>query len=261
MESNFLHIIKELTRSRLDREGESVPLDGFTGVPREVLSRFKGHGTHVIAEIKRASPSGGDIAPDMQMDPVRVADGYIASGAAMLSVLTEPSFFKGDIRFLKNIRNRFPGDETALLMKDFIIDERQLISARSCGADAVLLIVAMLDKKAFSRLYTFARSLDLTPLVEVHDEYELDVAQEMNCSMIGVNNRNLKTFEIDVATSETLIRRKMPGSIWISESGIKSPQDISRLKEMGFDGFLIGTSLMKEANPGIALKHLLEEAE
>jgi indole-3-glycerol phosphate synthase len=259
--NSFLARVEKTTRERIDQNsGEhfsgSAP---YAFEPREVLSRFLDAGPHVIAEIKRASPSEGDIARDA--DPVAVAHDYVNHGATMISVLTEPVFFKGDINFLPRLRQHFP--ETRLLMKDFIVDERQLIQGAAYGADAALLIVALLGATRLDQLYRRAIRLGLTPLVEVHDEAELKIALDVEASFIGVNNRNLETLAVSLDVSQRLMaaRKKWGGKfgVWVSESGITSGTDLKKLRNLGFQGFLIGTPFMKSKNPGELLARFIRE--
>ncbi|MGV3526016.1 MAG: indole-3-glycerol phosphate synthase TrpC [Candidatus Sericytochromatia bacterium] len=210
----------------------------------------------VIAEVKLASPSQGAIAP--QEDPVAVATAYLQHGATALSVLTEPAYFHGDLAYLAAIREAHP--DAPLLMKDFILDPYQLLQGRLAGADACLLIVAMLDDASLQALYAYARSLDLTPLVEVHTASELERALALGATLIGVNNRNLQTLEIDLDTSRQLAAQVPAGVTLICESGLRSGADLARARSWGYQGFLVGTHLMASGQPGPALSQLLEEA-
>jgi indole-3-glycerol phosphate synthase len=209
----------------------------------------------VIAEVKLASPSQGPIAP--QLDPVRVADDYLQNGATALSVLTEPEFFQGDVRYLTEIRASHPS--AALLMKDFFLDEYQLYQALAAGADAVLVIVAMLGEEHSARLIKKARELGLTPLVEVHNREELAIALRLGADLIGINSRNLKTMAISLETILELLSVIPAGHTVIGESGIRTTHDLDRLKAAGCHGFLVGTHLMATGQPGQALATLLGE--
>ena len=200
-----------------------------------------------------ASPSKGLIAPDL--NPLDVAGQYLQNGAQALSVLTEPEFFKGDLAYLTQIRQAYP--QARLLMKDFILDPYQLYQGRLAGADACLLIVAMLEKDDLLALYQQAIELDLTPLVEVHNAEELQIALEIGADLIGVNNRNLKTLAIDLQTSKELARAIPDGVTLICESGLSMAQDLNAAKAWGYHGFLIGTHLMATGHPGLALDQLL----
>ncbi|NJN42497.1 MAG: indole-3-glycerol phosphate synthase TrpC [Flammeovirgaceae bacterium] len=208
----------------------------------------------VIAEIKRKSPSRGDINPNVSVE--RTSIGYMQAGASALSILTDSAFFGGSSEDLITARkfNFCP-----ILRKDFIIDEYQLIEAKSIGADAVLLIAAILEPKKLKVLASVARSLQLEVLLEVHDEQELNSNMDSMPDVIGINNRNLKTFEVDTEVSRKLVKKIPDGIIRISESGIDSPETASELRVLGFDGFLIGESFMKASRPEYAALEFIKE--
>lgn len=231
-------------------------LDARKRTPHEFVKAFRTGGPHVIAEIKRKSPSAGALALDA--DPVKVAGEYLANGATAISVLTEPDYFHGSLEFLSQIRRAYP--QALLLMKDFIIDEYQLMEGRLAGADAALLILSLLDEEEFPRLLAFARSVGLSVLVEVHDEAELDRALKAGADLIGVNNRNLRTMEVSLDVSRALAKRFQRNAVFICESGIKSGAEVRDLHKLGFAGFLVGSSLMSGGKPGEALKQLKAEA-
>jgi indole-3-glycerol phosphate synthase len=207
---------------------------------------------NVIAECKRRSPSKGVIRADYH--PTTIATAYEAAGAAAISVLTEPTFFDGSLEHLRAVRAavRIP-----LLRKDFIVSEYQLFEARANGADAILLIVSALTPAELASLRTRAADLGLDALVEIHDASELAVAVDAGAEIIGVNNRNLRTLTVDVHASESLIGSMPPGVVAVSESGLKSPQDLIRLSQLGYRTFLIGERFMAAADPGEALRALL----
>lgn len=206
----------------------------------------------VIAEMKKASPSAGLIQPDF--DPATIARRYEDAGAACLSVLTDVQFFQGSLDDLVTARSsvRLP-----VLRKDFTLDEYHLLEASTHGADCVLLIVAALTDDELRELYDAAKAMGLDALVEVHDEEELDRAIALGADMIGVNNRNLKTLEVSLETSLGLAKRIPPSALAISESGIRTADDIRKLSDVGYGAFLIGESLMKQSDPGSALGKLL----
>jgi indole-3-glycerol phosphate synthase len=218
----------------------------------------------LIAEVKKASPSAGVICPDF--DPVRIAREYEAAGASCLSVLTDQKFFQGSLGYLKQIRGavRLP-----LLRKDFIIDERQILEAIEWGADAVLLIVAILSDAQLKQFHTLATGAGLAALVEVHDEGELDRALLAEAELVGVNNRNLKTFKVDLATTERLAARLCSSPrntqhgtggtplLLVAESGIHTRADVERLANCGAQAILVGESLMKHADIGAKVHELL----
>ena len=225
----------------------------------------------LIAEVKKASPSKGVICPDF--DPVRIAKAYEAAGASCLSVLTDEKFFQGSLDYLRAIRQAV---KLPLLRKDFIIDERQILEAIEWGADAILLIVAILDDARLKRFYDLATEAGLTVLVEVHDEEELDRALAVGAALIGVNNRNLKDFKVDLAVTERLAgrlvaaevtRRTAPvgttppphvgGYLLVAESGIFSRADVERLKAAGSRAILVGESLMRSGDIVAAVRQLV----
>jgi indole-3-glycerol phosphate synthase len=211
-----------------------------------------GPGPRVIAELKRRSPSRGELRPDF--DPVAIAKAYEAGGAAALSVLTDERFFGGSLAILESVRGatRLP-----LLRKDFVVDAYQIDEARVAGADAVLLIVAALAPAELAKLREHAVGLGLDVLVEVHDEAELDVAKGAGADLIGINNRDLKTFHTDLAVTERLAKRVPEGALVVTESGIFGREDVARLQRAGAAAFLVGESLMREPDPGLALRRLL----
>lgn len=210
---------------------------------------------NVIAECKRRSPSKGVLRADY--DPVSIARGYVDAGAAAISVLTEPAFFDGALEHLQAVRQAVP-DDIPLLRKDFIVSEYQLLEAKAAGADAVLLIVAALRPVEVKVLHDHAVRLGLDVLVEVHDRRELAVAIDSGARIIGVNNRNLRTLEVDVHASEELIAHIPADVIAVSESGLKSSEDLARLRKLGYRAFLVGERFMTADNPGAALRGLLE---
>ena len=210
---------------------------------------------NVIAECKRRSPSKGVLAA--QYDPVAIARHYEEGGAAAISVLTEPTFFDGSLEHLRSVRSavRLP-----LLRKDFIIDEYQLFEARAAGADAILLIVAALDQGALVSLQTKAFELGLAALVEVHDELELKRAIDAGARIIGVNNRNLRTLSVDVEASYRLARQLPRDVIGVSESGLKSREEVEKLTAAGYSAFLVGERFMTDPDPAGALRQLMGAA-
>lgn len=207
---------------------------------------------NVIAECKRRSPSRGVLCPDY--DPASIASEYEAAGAAAISVLTEPAFFDGTLAHLAAVRDRV---RVPVLRKDFIVDEYQLLEARAAGADAVLLIVAALDAAALRRLASRAETLGLATLVEVHEARELGVALDAGARVIGVNNRSLRTLAVDPGTSLAVAAAIPDDLIAVSESGLKSHEDLRRLRDAGYDAFLVGERLMAAGRPGEALGVLL----
>jgi indole-3-glycerol phosphate synthase len=210
---------------------------------------------NVIAECKRRSPSKGVLRE--HYDPVAIATGYANSGAAAISVLTEPTFFDGALEHLSAVRAAV---EIPVLRKDFIVSEYQLLEARATGADAVLLIVAALRPAELKVLHDHATRHGLDALVEVHDARELAIAVDVGARIIGVNNRNLRTLEVDVHASEELIAQTPADVVAVSESGLKTGEDLIRLKALGYRAFLIGERFMTAADPGAQLQALLAAA-
>lgn len=225
-------------RSALDRRG---PRRDFA----LALRQPRRGGMGLIAEVKQASPSAGVICPDF--DPVRIARAYEAAGATCLSVLTDEKFFQGSLEYLKAIRAAV---NLPLLRKDFIIDTRQILEAVEWGADAILLIAAILTDEQLSEFHALATGAGLSALVEVHDERELDRALAVGATLIGVNNRDLKTFQVDLATTERLaikLRQAPEGieKLLVAESGIQSRADVERLQRASAQAILVGESLMR----------------
>jgi indole-3-glycerol phosphate synthase len=223
---------------------------------RRALANKSKTGPAIIAELKKASPSRGLIRADF--DPESLAGDLEAAGAAALSVLTDEEFFQGS---LENLRRASSRTKLPCLQKDFIVDEFQLLQARASSADAILLIVAVLSQAELIALATKASALKLGVLCEAHEEDELRRAIDAGCTLIGVNNRDLKTFKVDVNTSLRLAEMIPDDVISVAESGIDSGADIARLRGAGYHAFLIGESLMKSESPREALKLLLADAE
>jgi indole-3-glycerol phosphate synthase len=209
---------------------------------------------NVIAECKRRSPSRGVLR--VAYDPVAIATGYAAAGGAALSVLTEPMFFDGSLDHLVRVRKAV---DLPLLRKDFIVEPYQLLEAAAAGADAVLLIVAALTDPELAALTRQADALGMATLVEVHTGEELDRALAAGATIVGVNNRNLRTLAVDVGLSERLASRIPPSVIAVSESGLRSAADLAGLSALGYRAFLMGERFMTTPDPGVALAALLAE--
>jgi indole-3-glycerol phosphate synthase len=256
---------KRLEMARLDRREITASLlrQAWSSRPgnRDFTAALKTapRGVALIAEVKKASPSAGVIRPDF--DPVRIAREYEFAGASCLSVLTDEKFFQGSLDYLRAIRRavRLP-----LLRKDFIIDPRQILEAIENGADAILLIVAILDDSRLRNFHALAREAGLSVLVEVHDEAELNRALAVGPELIGVNNRDLKTFKVDLGTTERLAARLssyvLSGStppLLVAESGIHTRADIERLKNCGAGAILVGESLMRQGDVASKVRELI----
>lgn len=235
--------MKELMR-RI--EGMKHPLD-FTGA-------FRRAGVNVIAELKRASPSEGMIREAFH--PVELAKELEAAGAAALSVLCEPHRFLGDESYLSNVRESVA---LPLLYKDFMTTPYQIAAARAAGADAVLLIAAVLDSDKLKNLLAFAHELGMKALVETHDEGEIARAVDVGAEIVGVNCRNLRNFNCDTSLLETLVAKVPRQCLRIAESGMHTAEAIRRAKAAGADGFLVGTALMRATRPGDKLKELCKQ--
>jgi len=238
--------LPELKARLADRE------DQPRGFARALHDAADSGWTAVIAEVKKGSPSKGVIRPDF--DPLEIAATYQAHGATCLSVLTDERFFLGHLRYLDLIREQVG---LPLLRKDFLFDPYQVYEAAAAGADAILLIAAMLELSQLRDLAAQARELHLDVLLEVHDERELEMALETDCGLIGINNRSLHTFVVDLANTERLAPQVPAERFIVAESGINCRADVERLQEAGARAFLVGESLMREADIGAKLRELL----
>jgi indole-3-glycerol phosphate synthase len=236
-------------RTLIDRLAQANPTISFA----EALSS---DGLAVIAEMKKASPSAGVIRDNF--DPVQIAKSYVKAGANAISVLTDEEYFQGSLQFIEQIRPFVP---IPILRKDFIVDPYQLLEARTFGADAVLLIVAALDQTRLQSLLNKTYELGLEALVEVHSVEEMKIAVNAGAKIIGINNRNLETFTIDLATTEQLAPFAPPGTVLVGESGLHTKNDIQRMIQAGVDAVLVGTHFMKHPDPGIALQQFMLTAK
>lgn len=236
-------------KAAIERRGDSRDFLGALTSPR--VGRVG-----VIAEVKKASPSAGVIRADF--DPVDIAKRYEAAGASCISVLTDESYFQGSLAYLRAIREAVG---VPLLRKDFMIDDRQILEAIEYGADAILLIVAILDDARLKRFHDLATEAGLAALVEVHDEAELDRAMGIGATLIGVNNRNLKNFSVDLATTERLAarlwaERDRESTLLVGESGIQARSDVERLASAGARAVLVGEALMRHEDQSGQLREL-----
>ncbi len=250
---------QRVSQARRDADTAALERAAATHAPRGFAKRMRQvsqNGIAVIAELKKASPSKGLIRADFQ--PVELARDLERAGAAALSVLTEEQFFQGSLEYL---REASAATSLPCLRKDFMVDEFQMVEARANRADAILLIVAALSQKELVALAKCARSYQLDVLCEAHDEQELARALDAGCELIGVNSRDLRTFEVSLATAFRLAEKIPDECLAVAESGIHSGGDLAHLRSAGYDAFLIGDSLMKEERPGKALTKLLQEAE
>ena len=254
----ILATIAEHVRGVVERRRHAMPLPELRDRPlfgaptRGFAQALKAPGRHVIAEIKKASPSKGLIRADF--DPVAIARDYVEHGASAVSVLTEEHFFQGKLEFLELVHHAVG---LPLLRKDFMLDPYQIVEAKSYGADAVLFIAAMIEPSLLRDLRAQAMELKMDSLVEVHTEGELAVALDAGAQVVGINNRDLTTFEVSLATTERLAPL-VPGNLpAVCESGIDSIEQIRRVENLGIRVFLIGESLMRAPAPGRKLAELL----
>ncbi|MBI3040825.1 MAG: indole-3-glycerol phosphate synthase TrpC [Chloroflexi bacterium] len=223
--------------------------------PLDFASALRGDRIQLIAEIKKASPSKGIIRADF--NPVAIARTYAGNGASAISVLTESRHFQGSLNYLKDIREALGDKQLPLLRKDFLFEPYQIYEARAYGADSLLLIVAMLPAAKLAELLELSHQLKMSCLVEVHNEAELEIALTSRARIIGINNRDLNTFNVDITTTERL-RPLIPADrIVVSESGIKRRHDMVKLRQWRVDAVLIGESLMAAANIAAKMKELL----
>jgi indole-3-glycerol phosphate synthase len=239
-------------RQALERAAAAHTPRGF----RNQLRRVAQDGIAIIAELKKASPSKGLIRADFR--PPELAREFEQAGAAALSVLTDEQFFQGSLDYLREASS---SSSLPCLRKDFIVDEFQIVEARANRADAILLIVAALNQKELVWLAGIARSHSLDVLCEAHDEQELQRALDAGCDLIGINRRNLRTFEVNLETAFRLVEKMPATCVRVAESGIQTGADLARLRSAGYEAFLIGESLMKEERPGEALAKLIEDAK
>jgi indole-3-glycerol phosphate synthase len=255
---DFLKKIHELTARRVAQAEEATSAEHlqntplFSRAPHDLKTAFANDECNIIAEIKFASPSEGELKANG--DHVSIAQSYLKAGASMISILTEPYFFKGELDHLKTVREACP--EALLLRKDFIIAPYQLLEARAYGADAVLLIVGLTEPEVTKNLYDQAIAMGLTPLIEVHNEADMDQALALGAKFIGVNNRNLQTLKIDLETSRRLASRRPQDAVFICESGLSKAKDVHDMCALGYKGFLMGSHFMKQPDPGKALQDL-----
>ena len=254
--------VKPLAMLRAAAEAAVPPRD-FTGAIRKKITAGS---SAVIAEIKQASPSRGILCE--HFIPASIAASYAQHGAACLSVLTDRQFFQGSAQYLKQARDAC---DLPVLRKDFMLDEYQVVEARAMGADCILLIVAAFRASAtlsgkggregaavsrMRQLESLAHSLGMAVLVEVHDALELELALQLNTPLIGINNRNLRTFETRLETTLQLLERIPPGRIVVTESGIRTPADVTLLRTHQVNAFLVGEACMRAADPGVELARL-----
>jgi indole-3-glycerol phosphate synthase len=256
----ILDEIVEYTRHQLEEKKKRVPLSEIeklaAGQPASpgFAPALCGKGVSLIAEIKKASPSRGVIRADF--NPAEIAHIYAHEGASAISFMTEQRYFQGSLDYLRTAREA-AGGRIPLLRKDFIFDKYQLYEAKAYGADAVLLIVAVLGGENLEGMLSFSRGLGMGCLVEVHNEAELEIALGSGAEVIGINNRDLKTFEVDINTTGRLKPRIPADKVTVSESGIKNRADVMKMKEWGIDAVLVGEALMASPDIAASVRELL----
>jgi indole-3-glycerol phosphate synthase len=255
----FLDQILSYKKVEIESKKEQRNLDSLQqqlsqcGSVRPFIASLRGESICLIAEVKKASPSKGLLCP--HVNPTSLGRSYEAAGAAAISVLTDEKFFQGSLDYLKLVKEHTV--KTPVLRKDFIIDPYQLMEARVWGADAVLLIVAALGKDELIHLHKEANSLDLAALVEVHNRPELELALEIGAKVIGINNRDLKTFDVNLETTYRLLEFIPKEITVVSESGIKNRSDIESLAAAGVNAVLVGESIVTAADPEQHIRELL----
>ncbi len=223
--------------------------------PLDLASALYGDNVRLIAEVKKASPSRGIIRPDF--DPVEIAKTYATNGASAISVLTEPRYFQGNLNYLKEIKEVLGNNRLPLLRKDFIFDPYQVYESRAYGADSLLLIVAILKPDKLGELLSLSYQLGMSCLVEVHNEAELEIALKGGARLIGINNRDLNTFNVNLTTTERLRPLIPPDRIVVSESGIKNKSDMEKMRKWVVDAVLVGDVLMSAPDIAAKMKELL----
>jgi indole-3-glycerol phosphate synthase len=221
------------------------------GFAAAIAAKIAAGQSGVIAEIKKASPSKGVIREDF--DPAAIAQSYEKGGACCLSVLTDMDFFQGADEYLKMARS---ASTLPVIRKDFIIDEYQIYEARAMGADCILLIVSALSEEQLNQLHKVARSLGMDVLIEVHDKAELDIALKLDNPMVGINNRNLHSFEVSLENTYQLLSKIPDDKIVITESGIHSPADVAAMRQHNVNAFLVGEAFMRSEEPGERLAEM-----
>ena len=253
---NILEKIIEYKHSEVKERARITPLERIQDSQRlysvrDFCGALKNDGIRIIAEIKRRSPVVGDI--NMKADPGRTAEAYARNGAACISVLTDQHYFGGQLEFVQQVKSKV---ELPVLRKDFIISEYQVWESFHLGADAILLIADAIDVSLLKDLYQLSLELGLHVLVETHNANHLKWISNLNPEIVGVNCRDLTKMETDITWFESLIMNLPPNAIWVAESGIKSHADLVYISKLGFHAALVGSSLMKSQDPGIALAEL-----
>jgi len=257
----FLKNIMSRIAAKLEQRKQELPLAQLKQIalgkppPLDLTSAIKGEKIKLIAEIKKASPSKGVIRPNF--NHLEIAQVYADHGAVAISVLTEGEYFHGSLSHLSEIKNLL-GGRLPLLRKDFIFDPYQIYESRAYGADSLLLIVAILKPKQLAELLDLSRELGMTCLVEVHNEAELDIALQRGAKIIGINNRDLNTFNVDLSTTERLRPLIPPNRLIVAESGIRYRSDVEKLKNLGINAILVGEALMASSDIAATMKEFMQ---
>jgi indole-3-glycerol phosphate synthase len=255
--TTILDEIVRWKRSEITRHSQARPVEAIQAEmalalpPRDFTAALRGPGVSLIAEVKRASPSKGLLRPDF--DPVALACAYESNGAVAISVLTDEHFFQGSLDHLRTVRQSV---SLPVLRKDFVIDPYQVYEARAACADAILLIVAALSDTDLTLLHQLARRVGMAALIEVHDETELERALKGRPQLVGVNNRDLRTFEVDLETTARLRPHVPADVVLVAESGVHTPDDVARLATIGADAMLVGEALVRAADVGSEVRRL-----
>ncbi|UOD32931.1 indole-3-glycerol phosphate synthase TrpC [Massilia violaceinigra] len=242
---------RDLASLRREVETDSALRSGLRGFEASLRKHIAAGHAGVIAEVKKASPSKGVLRADFR--PANIAESYARHGAACLSVLTDVQFFQGQVEYLKQAR---AACEIPVIRKDFMIDMYQVYEARAMGADAILLIVSALDHGLMAELEACAHELGMDVLVEVHDGDELTAALKLDTKLVGINNRNLRTFETSLQTTIDLLPRIPADKLVVTESGIMGPGDVKRMRDANVHAFLVGEAFMRAPEPGVELERL-----
>jgi indole-3-glycerol phosphate synthase len=242
---------RSLASLRREVEQDTALRANLRGFEQSIRQQIAAGNAGVIAEVKKASPSKGVLREDFR--PAEIAASYAANGAACLSVLTDVHFFQGSVDYLQQAR---AACTIPVIRKDFMIDMYQVYEARAMGADAILLIVSALDHGLMAELESCAQELGMSVLVEVHDGDELTAAMRLNTALLGINNRNLRTFEVSLQNTINLLPRIPPHKLVVTESGILAPDDVKRMRDNNVHAFLVGEAFMRAPDPGAELKRL-----
>ncbi|CAN7585444.1 indole-3-glycerol phosphate synthase TrpC [Massilia sp. LjRoot122] len=243
--------VRDLASLRREAESDLESRRSIRGFENSLRAKIAAGHAGVIAEVKKASPSKGVLRPDFQ--PAAIARSYAEHGAACLSVLTDVQFFQGSVDYLRQAR---AACTLPVIRKDFIVDHYQVYEARAMGADAILLIVSALDHGLMAELEACAHELGMDVLVEVHDGEELTAALQLKTPLVGINNRNLRTFEVSLDTTLGLLPRIPKERLVVTESGIMGPADVQRMRDADVHAFLVGEAFMRAPDPGVELQSL-----